>query len=214
MQGEPPAIKPTDAARNVGKTVTVCGTVIAFRCEPPDRRMLLDLESQSRKEGVTIAVDAADRGQFGPRLEDRLLVRSVCATGVLRAKEKERFLLAIEHPEQMRVQHEPSPMPPVLEPTAVRACDEGVEAPKRISSVAPRYPASAMGNRFEGTVLLDAVVRLDGSVGEVALVQSSGSRELDVEAARSFRQWTYTPGRMSGRPVPVVISVQINFEMK
>ena len=88
VQGQPPAIKAKDAARHVGETVIVCGTVMAFRCEPPDGRMLLDLDSPVREAGVTIAVDAANRGQFGPRIEDRLIARSVCATGVLQAKEQ------------------------------------------------------------------------------------------------------------------------------
>jgi TonB family protein len=213
-QGEPPAIKVQDAKRHVGRTVTVCGTVMAFRCGPPDGRMLLDLDTTSRTEGVTIAVEPANRDQFGPRIEDRLLARSVCATGVLAAKEKARFLLAIERPEQMRVQREPSPVPVVLEPLTARACDDGVQAPKQLSSVAPVYPQFAMRQHLEGVTLLDGVVTLDGRIGDIALVLSSGTRELDIEAAKSFKRWTFAPGTLNGRPVPVVISVQIAFTMR
>jgi periplasmic protein TonB len=214
LQAEPPTIKAKEAKGNVGKNVTVCGTVIALHCEGSGSPMLLDLDSVSSQEGVTIAVASAHRGQFGPRIEDRLVARAVCATGVLQAKEKQRFPLAIDRPEQLRVQKEPSPVPPILEPSAVRACDEGVEPPKRLTSVAPRYPASAIGNRTDGVALLDGVVRLDGTIGDIALVRSSGSRDLDVEAARSFRQWTFTPGSRNGRAVAVVISVQISFTVK
>ena len=214
VQGEPLVVKGKDAARHVGKTVTVCGAVMAFRCAPPDGRMLLDLETMSRADGVTIAVESANRGQFGPRIEDRLLARSVCATGLLTAKEKSRVLLAIERPEQMRVQREPSPVPAVLQPSAARACDEGVQPPKQLSSVAPVYPQFAMRQHLEGVTLLDGVVTVDGRIGEIALVRSSGTAELDVEAAKSFKRWTFAPGTLSGRPVPVVISVQIEFTMR
>jgi TonB family protein len=214
VQGGPPAIKAKDAARHVGKTVTVCGTVMAFRCAPPDGRMLLDLDTTSRTDGVSIAVEPANRGQFGPRIEDRLLARTVCATGLLTAREKPRVLLALERPDQLRVQREPSPVPEVLQPSAARACDEGVQPPKQLSSVAPVYPQFAMREHLEGVTLLDGVVTLDGRIGDIALVLSSGSPELDVEAARSFKRWTFAPGTLNGRPVPVVISVQIAFTMR
>jgi TonB family protein len=71
-----------------------------------------------------------------------------------------------------------------------------------------------MQKHLEGATLLDRVVKLDGSIGDVALVQSSGIRELDIEAARSFRRWTFTPGTLNGRQVPLVITVRIAFTMR
>lgn len=51
-----------------------------------------------------------------------------------------------------------------------------------------RYPASARVDRAEGKVVVKAVVKEDGSVGEVEISQSSGHPGLDKAAIDTLRQ--------------------------
>jgi protein TonB len=45
-----------------------------------------------------------------------------------------------------------------------------------------RYPAMARMNRWEGKVVLKAVIKEDGSIVDLAIVESSGHAVLDEEA--------------------------------
>ena len=51
-----------------------------------------------------------------------------------------------------------------------------------------RYPVSARADRAEGKVVVKAVINEDGSVGEVAVLQSSGHPSLDKAAIETLQQ--------------------------
>jgi periplasmic protein TonB len=51
-----------------------------------------------------------------------------------------------------------------------------------------RYPASARADRAEGKVVVKAVINEDGSVGEVAVFQSSGHPSLDKAAIETLQR--------------------------
>ena len=63
------------------------------------------------------------------------------------------------------------------------------------------------------TVLLDCVILNDGTVGEVRVSKPLDS-DLDAEAIRTVRQWSFTPGQKDGHAVPVQISVELTFSMR
>lgn len=90
----------------------------------------------------------------------------------------------------------------------------GVTNPELIqeSKVAPMYPEIARKAGVEGVVILQAVVRRDGSVGEIKVLKSPGSRfGLDEAAIDAVRQWKYRPGLWGGRPVDVYFTVTVEF---
>jgi TonB family protein len=71
-----------------------------------------------------------------------------------------------------------------------------------------------MRARIEGSVLLEAVVGIDGRVGAVHVVRSLDPLNgLDEQAVRALQQWTFTPGMKDGLAVPVLISVQLSFTL-
>jgi len=76
----------------------------------------------------------------------------------------------------------------------------------------PPYPQEARRAHEEGTVLLRVLVRPDGGVAAVELVQSSGYRTLDDSALRTVREhWTFVPARLNGVQVESWVKVPIRF---
>lgn len=65
----------------------------------------------------------------------------------------------------------------------------------------PPYPAMARRMGEEGEVRLDVQVGPDGSVLDVRLKKSSGSRLLDQTAIETVKKWRFSPATIDGRPV-------------
>jgi protein TonB len=91
----------------------------------------------------------------------------------------------------------------------------GVTPPTLVKDVKPAYTHAAMQARIEGTVLLEAVVEADGTVGSVSVTRSLDAEHgLDEEAIKALKQWQFWPGTREGIPVAVLISVEMNFTLK
>lgn len=76
-----------------------------------------------------------------------------------------------------------------------------------------RYPALALRQQHEGTVVLRVAIRPDGSAGEIELVESSGSRHLDRGARDNVANWTFKPNRLDGEPVETHVLLPIQFRL-
>lgn len=77
------------------------------------------------------------------------------------------------------------------------------------------YPDSCKENRIEGRVLLQFVVKKDGSVSEDIKVLKSPHPDLTAEAIRVIRQSPkWTPGIKDGRPVNSYLAIPVNFRLK
>jgi protein TonB len=75
--------------------------------------------------------------------------------------------------------------------------------------VSPVYPRLALDAHKEGLVILEAVIGEDGSVRDVKVLRSQPL--LDQAAIDAVRQWRFTPSMLHGEPVPVVMTVTVNF---
>lgn len=74
------------------------------------------------------------------------------------------------------------------------------------------YPPEAQEEGAKGRVIVDFVVKSDGTIGKVMVKRSSGHRSLDREAVRVVKKLPrFTPGKKYGKPVNVWYSVPINF---
>jgi TonB family protein len=62
-------------------------------------------------------------------------------------------------------------------------------------------------------VVLEIVVRRDGTVGDVKVVQGLGGG-LDRRAIDAVRQWRFSPARRLGTPVDVVVEVAVEFKLR
>ena len=91
----------------------------------------------------------------------------------------------------------------------------GVESPRPIREVQPRYTAEAMRAKVQGEVWLEAVVLPDGTVGDVRVVRSLDRNfGLDEEAIRAAKQWRFIPGTRFGEPVAVLVTLAISFTLR
>lgn len=76
----------------------------------------------------------------------------------------------------------------------------------------PRYPPAARANGIEGTVVVRAVVRKNGRVGDVEIVRDLPFG-LGEAAARAVREWRFRPATYQGEPIDVYYNVTINFRL-
>jgi protein TonB len=104
------------------------------------------------------------------------------------------------------------PPPPPPPPTRPMRLHSGIVAPKKIVDVAPVYPAMALQARRFGVVILEAVIDARGGVESVKVLRSLAL--LDQAAMDAVKQWRFTPALLNGEPVPVVMTVTVNFQLQ
>jgi protein TonB len=103
----------------------------------------------------------------------------------------------------------PPPPPPPVVPIRLH---QGMKAPQKIVDVAPVYPPVAQRAQVEGVVILEAVIDAQGRVASVRVLRSIAL--LDQAAAEAVKQWRFTPALLNAEPVPVVMTVTVNFTLQ
>lgn len=89
----------------------------------------------------------------------------------------------------------------------------GITAPSILREVRPDYTDEGRRRGVEGDVVVEVVVRADGSVGSVTLLQGLGAG-LDQRAIDAVRQWRFNPARRYGTPVDVIVEVAVEFRLR
>ena len=89
----------------------------------------------------------------------------------------------------------------------------GVTPPSLLREVKPDYTEEARTRGIEGDVVMEIVVRRDGSVGEVRLLQGLG-HGLDARAVQAVHEWRFSPGKRRGVPVDVLVEVAMEFKIR
>jgi len=89
----------------------------------------------------------------------------------------------------------------------------GIDPPTLVREVRPIYTDEARRQRIEGDVILDIVVRSDGSVGSIRVKRSLGGG-LDQRAIDAVRQWRFNPAKRHGAPVDVAVEVAVEFKLR
>ena len=84
-----------------------------------------------------------------------------------------------------------------------------IKPPTKVKDVKPEYPAIARTARVAGAVTIEATIGEDGKVIDAKVVRSVPL--LDQAALDAVRQWEYMPSLLNGVPVPVLVTVTINF---
>ena len=91
----------------------------------------------------------------------------------------------------------------------------GIDWPRPIVQVKPQYTNDAMRAKLQGMVTLEALVLRDGTVGEVNVVRSLDSVfGLDEAALAAVKQWKFKPGTQLGRPIPVLVIIELTFTLR
>jgi TonB family protein len=91
----------------------------------------------------------------------------------------------------------------------------GVTLPVVVSEVKADYTPEAKAAGIQGTVGLDTVVLADGAVGDVTAAQSLDTvHGLDEQTIDATRQWNFKPKLKDGKPVAVLVAVEMTFALK
>ena len=105
----------------------------------------------------------------------------------------------------------PPPPPPPPAPGAPVRVGGNVRAPQQVYKANPIYPEEAKAARIQGVVILEAIIGADGRVADARILRSIPA--LDQAALDAVRQWQYTPTMMNGVPVPVIMTVTVQFTL-
>ena len=90
----------------------------------------------------------------------------------------------------------------------------GIRLPILKYEVKPRYTSDAMRAKIQGEVELQVVVAADGSVSRARVTNSLDKIfGLDEAAVAAVKQWTFEPGKLDGMPVPVAVSLSLQFKL-
>ncbi len=83
--------------------------------------------------------------------------------------------------------------------------------PEATLKVAPVYPATALEAKVDGTVIVLALVCVDGTVGDVRIATSIPM--LDGAATAAVRRWRFKPATLNGRPIAMWVKVPVSFRL-
>lgn len=125
----------------------------------------------------------------------------------------EAIASAPEPPElRLQLKSEPPPTVPATAPASPPAsppaaasragAPQDVTPARRVRYVAPIYPPIARALHAVGHVRLSIVVRTDGSVGNVRVLEATpAGRGFETAATAAVKRWRYDPATRDGRPV-------------
>jgi protein TonB len=88
----------------------------------------------------------------------------------------------------------------------------GVSPPRPIYSPDPDYSDEARKAKYQGVVTLNVVVGADGRVHDASVARSLGMG-LDEKAKEKVMTWRFDPATREGKPVPVLVSIEVSFNL-
>ena len=102
----------------------------------------------------------------------------------------------------------PTSLSPALPPVRVGGT---IERPVKTKDVRPEYPQLARISHVQGLVIIEATIAADGTVQEARVLRSIPL--LDAAALDAVKQWEFTPTLLNGVPVPVIMTVTVQFTL-
>ena len=84
--------------------------------------------------------------------------------------------------------------------------------PLKISGASPVYPELAKAARTGGRVVIECTIDPRGRV--VNAVVTQGHPLFNAAALDAVRTWRYRPTLIDGVPVPVLMTVTVNFTLR
>jgi protein TonB len=103
----------------------------------------------------------------------------------------------------------PPPPPPPTQPVRVGG---NIKPPQKVKHINPVYPPIAQSARVQGIVIIEATIGPSGAVQAAKVLRSIPL--LDQAALDAVRQWQFTPTLLNGVPVPVIMTVTVQFTLQ
>ena len=105
------------------------------------------------------------------------------------------------------------PAPPTPTPAVPRRAGGDIQYPARTYYVEPVYSGIARAAGLEGYVILEATIDESGIVRNVTVLRSQ-SPMLTPSAVEAVSKWRYTPTKLNGVAIPVILTVTVNFSLR
>jgi protein TonB len=87
-----------------------------------------------------------------------------------------------------------------------------VGAPRAIYDPEPEYSDEARKAKHQGAAVLSVIVDSDGRTRDIRVVRSLGMG-LDEKAVEAVRNWRFAPATKDGRPVAVLVHIEVDFRL-
>jgi len=97
-------------------------------------------------------------------------------------------------------------------PARVRLRGE-IQAAKILNKVQPIYPTAAKAAGIEGTVILHAIIGMEGVPLSLRVMNSEVDPELARAAVEAVSKWRYSPTLLNGEPIEVDTTIRVNFKL-
>ncbi len=194
------------------------------------RRRATVMAFERRRASCASTTSAADRNRGGPQRRDRPTVRSSPRKPLLsrsrltscRKSRRQEPIGTLTRrpgpigdplggPEGNIAPPAPVVSPPPPQPKTPIRPHSGIKPPARVVYVAPVYPLAARAAHKEGVVIIEATIDEQGNVTDTQLLRSIPL--LDEAALAAVRQWKFSPTLLNGTPVPIVMTVTVNFTL-
>jgi TonB family protein len=85
-----------------------------------------------------------------------------------------------------------------------------IRTPQKIKHADPVMPEVARQAGARGMVIVEIIIAADGTVQQAKVLRSIPL--LDQAAIDAVKQWVYEPTHLNGSPVPVIMTVTVNFQ--
>ena len=89
-----------------------------------------------------------------------------------------------------------------------------IEAAKRTNLVNPVYPESARAAGIQGTVILHAVIGMQGTPLSLRVMNHDIDPDLARAAVEAVSQWRYQPTLLNGNPIEIDTTIMVNFKLQ
>ncbi len=134
------------------------------------------------------------------------------------------LILLLAAPNAAPSQSDTTPTPPP-QPNAqgIYRVGNGVTAPQPISMPDPEFSEVARRKKIAGDCTVGLIVDTAGIPQNVHVVKSiaeglqpklrTAAQSLDEKAVKAVREYRFKPATFEGKPVPVEMSVQVNFQI-
>jgi TonB family protein len=103
----------------------------------------------------------------------------------------------------------PHQFSPLVDGVAPLRVGGQIKPPIKTHDVKPAYPPLALSSGVQGVVIIEATIDSGGNVVHTRVLR--GQPLLDQAATDAVQQWRFEPTMLNGAPVPVIMTVTVNF---
>ena len=91
---------------------------------------------------------------------------------------------------------------------------DGLQYPEVLANTRPDYTKEALDASIEGVIVLKVVIRKDGLVDNVEVVQGLGYGLDEAAIEAVMTEWRFKPATLNGEPIDHPANIEISFNIQ